>query len=398
MAQKEKELHNEVKTNDTNEEKELEAETVTDGEQKEPEAEAVTDSESKKGKPKRKIKKSKDEPKREKSVKARLGVSALAIVMVLAIIITVLSIRFCGTGNDILEEYKTPKYLRDQQMNILICGIDDEAGRDEINTDLIMVANFDLEKHTSTILQIPRDTYVGETLVYTGKMNALYSHGYKDNPKDLPGIVCLVETINKHLQIPIDNYVLITMEGFREAVNIMGGIEITIDSAITTTDGDVVFEPGTHLLDGNQADLFVRFREGYAMQDIDRMKAQRYFMSALMEKLTSLSKLELASLINQIYPYLETDLKIGEVISFANEAKKLEKENISMIMLPGEPVHGYGIYGVDVWSLHKKETADVLNKYMRPYGDKVPETDLELIELQNTVPYYDESWGTMDNY
>ncbi len=332
---------------------------------------------------------------KKKNRKARLLVSGIALLLVVIIVVVVLNIRPAGAGITIDKAFQPPSYLNSKFTSILICGIDDEEGRDVKMTDVIMVANFDRERNQAALLQIPRDTYVGENLVYTGKINALYNWGYKDNSRD-PGVNCLVETIYRQLKLQISNYVMITMEGFRKAVDAMGGIEVTIDTTIDFENGTVL-EPGTHLLDGTAADWFVRFR-GYATADIERMNMQRYFMAALLHKLTSMSTIDMASILNTIYAYLETDLTISEIISLASEVKQLSTDAITMVRLPGEPVAKYGYYGLDVWTLHKKETAEMLNKYMRPYGDPVPETELELIELQKTITDYDDPGSNIGEY
>ncbi len=350
-------------------------------------------------------------PKKKLNKKGRFAVAGIAVLLIAAIVIVILNLRFAGAGDKIEDEWQTPKYLRDKQINILVCGVDTDERRLEnpdgqesdatLNTDVIMVVSIDLETNKATILQIPRDTYVGEEIVKYGKINGLYGRGYQENMsseykksytvKD-KGMACLVETINRQMKLPIDNYVLITMEGFRKAVDMLGGIEVTLDApldfVIFEEDGKtiketVTLEAGTHLLDGVNADMFVRYRaEG---GDIARMDVQRHFLAALMNKALSMPKTELISLANAIFPYLETDFTISELLSLVDTATSMTSESITTVRVPGEEVFPYGIWGLSVWGVHNEELAAILNDNMRPYTDKVPAEELETIEIQNTT-------------
>ncbi|MGI5889170.1 MAG: hypothetical protein ACOX6J_07345, partial [Oscillospiraceae bacterium] len=77
------------------------------------------------------------------------------------------------------DTFNAPDYLQGKQLNLLIAGVDWDETRTDKLTDVIIVANIDLEAGKINMLQIPRDTYVGE-IVYTGKINALYNWGLLD--------------------------------------------------------------------------------------------------------------------------------------------------------------------------------------------------------------------------
>ncbi len=344
--------------------------------------------------------KEKDRPAKKKNKKARWIIALAAVALVALAAVLLLRMRIGGSGDALRDEWNTPSYLRDKTMNILVCGADINQDRENneeaTSTDVIIVANIDLESNRATLFQIPRDAYVGEDLVVTGKINALYNYGYKDDPNGPQGITALAQTIYDQFKLPVDNYVLISMEGFRKAVDVLGGIEVTIDERLDLD--AMVLEPGTHLLDGETAELFVRARKNYAQADIKRLDVQRYFLAGLMNRLMNTSTTELISLATEIYPYLETDLTVQEILQLAIEAKSFTGDSITTIRAPGEPVSRYGIYGLDVFTLHRKALADMLNEYMRPYAEPVPETELGIIEIQNTTDILDGSVDSLDQY
>ncbi len=345
------------------------------------------------------------EAPKKKNKKARMIVALGSLAIVVGIVVALLNMRIGGAGNVLDDGWKTPEYLRSKTMTLLICGVDtDEARAGEeaaTSTDVIIVANLDLENNAATLLQIPRDTYVGEDLVATGKINALYYWGYKAEEGGAKGVAPLAETINDQFKLPIDNYVMISMEGFRKAVDMLGGIEVTIEEDMNfgkdAGGGDIILPAGTHTLDGVMADLFVRYR-GYAQADIKRINVQRYFMAALMTKLMNTSTSDLVSLASAIYPYLETDLSVQEILQLAIEVKNFSGDSITTVRVPGEPVSRYGIYGLDVFTMHRKALADMLNEYMRPHSEDVPETDLGIIEIQHTTDILDEPGVTLGEY
>lgn len=345
---------------------------------------------------------------KKKNKKARWLVALIVVALIGALIAVLLNLRIAGAGDMIEDEWKTPNYLRSKTMNILVLGADidqDRAANEEAtSTDVIILVNVDMENDKATLLQIPRDTYVGEDLVEYGKINGLYNRGYKENP-EMNGVPALAETLYEQFSLPIDNYVLISMEGFRKAIDMLGGIEITLEATmefdIKDTEGKVietvVYEPGTHLLDSKMAEIFVRNRD-YARADIARIDVQRYFLAALMNKATSLETSEMVSLATAIYPYLETDLSIQEILELALEVKGYSGDSITAIRVPGEPVPRYGMYGVDVFTMHKKALADLLNEYMRPHSEPVSETELGVIEIQNTTDILDDEGATLGDY
>lgn len=358
--------------------------------------------------------------KRVKNKKARIILLLVALALVAAIVVVMLNLAPLSAGEAISSNWNTPKYLRDKTMTVLVCGIGvDEKylkeGEDS-NTDVIMVCNFDLENKTASILQIPRDTYVGRIVEY-GKINSLYAYGLNDGsgtPSEKAGIGALAEVINDQMKLPIDNYVTITMDGFVKAVDMLGGVEVTLTEPITLGDaaeGEIVtLEAGTHLLDGDTAKLFVRSRELLKADDADlsgsdiaRSESQRFFMAALMQKVFDTPTTQLISLCNDIYPYVETDLSVSEIISLALMGKDLSLDKVQMVRAPGEALdytvlHQGKNMKVNVFTVHRAELADLLNEYMRPYTDDVPEAELGVVELQNTKQQFDSGEASLGAY
>jgi len=347
-------------------------------------------------------------PKTRRRIIIRLVTIAVVIGILIAAANIFLRIKPAAPEGtvEIDEKYKTPSYLTDKTMNILVIGIDADSELEDKRTvsmtDVIMLVNFDRDASKATVLQIPRDVYVGDIVPY-GKINGLYQWGITDKKPgegdQAIGIEPLIQVINEQFKLTVDNYVMITMEGFRNAVDLIGGVEIILgdDEDPVDFEGHFVINKGSNILNGEAAEVFVRYRN-YEHADIDRLRMQERFMEALMRRLFELSSSELISTTMKIRDYLISDLSMQKMIAILTEVKQLKMESINVIRVPGEPVSRYGQYEVSVFSVHKKQLADLLNKYMRPYQDDVTEAELEVIEIQNTNDDFVDSGSVLGSH
>ncbi len=99
--------------------------------------------------------------------------------------------------------------------------------------------------------------------------------------------VALAEAIGYSLDVEIDDYALVNMQGFLEVIDAIGGVDIDIDQALPmpgTIPGAKhplpdTLGPGLMHLDGTLAIAYVRSRS--ADSDYQRMGRQRQLLSAL---------------------------------------------------------------------------------------------------------------------
>jgi len=240
---------------------------------------------------------------------------------------------------EIVSETKTSDVKK-----YLIIG-EDENGL----TDTIIVAFCDFEKGEVKLLSIPRDTYVGGDIP-TGKINAVYSHaGYPYSEKhDVRNLAWYLKT---QLGIEPDGYIKLTFEGFRNAVDAIGGIPIYLPKALYDTHSQsVVLTAGQHVLDGTTAELFVRFRSGYFQGDLGRVEAQKRFLAAAMKRVKELTASELTALITgDVMSEVESDLTAGQLVELARFLREISMENVNDYTLPGVEFtsdEGYACYAV----------------------------------------------------
>lgn len=290
--------------------------------------------------------------------------------------------------------------LVEGQYTVLVLGFDEE----EFNTDVIWVCQFDIGHAKLNILQIPRDTCLPDyTSSPTGKFNSIYAMGQKYIN---PPIQRVVNAVQENFGIPIDAYITTGCHDIVDMVDLVGGIPITLDEEIMY-EADKRIPAGDTVLSGEQAEWFVRFRWALVEGDIGRMKNQRRFMAAAMEKLFSIvndeGRVKLYSYLKTIYDneYIYTNMSLGDIGMLADFASTLSMENVQVNMVPGEGAKYEAPDGevYDIYSVHKLATLNMLNNYFRPYQKIMTSSDSSIVEYvtdyQNTA--YDDTSDTLQS-
>ena len=267
------------------------------------------------------------------------------------------------TGEEIEEELELPASHREGVYNILICGTDDDGYR----TDTIIVAHLDEETHDVALMSVPRDT-----VVLTGnggimKINSVYAGGGAD------GMARLSKRLGAMLGFELDGYVLVNLEAFRETVDLVGGVEFDVPQDMyyqdPTQNLHIDLKAGKQLLDGEKAMELVRFRKGYASQDIQRTKVQQEFLRALAKKVLSVSSLaKLKEFADVFSTYVTTDLTVGNMLYFAKALMQWDFDAMKTYTLEGE---GAMINGGSYYPLYAGKLVQVVNESFNPYDAPV---------------------------
>lgn len=267
----------------------------------------------------------------------------------------------------------------------LIAGVD----LSENLTDIIMVACYDLLQNKLSILQIPRDTYIGDTAL---KINAVYGSARSGESK----IKALIRCVNKRFGLPIDHYATITIHGTEKVIDAMGGVTVKFDRGYTLVDDSrkpeikKYFPAGETKLDGQWATAFLRHRKSFAQGDLGRLKNQRSIYSAILKNLTSLNFSQITNIVKNCMDEISTDLTVGYALGYAEFAHKLKLDEVEIMTLPGQTAT---IAGQSCWVCHKQETLEMLNKYFVPYGDKLTLQDLEVVDYSERGSSYNNNYG-----
>lgn len=266
---------------------------------------------------------------------------------------------FGGSVFDILSSTKL-KGESEGRVNILLAGnsADDVGHQGATLTDSIMILSIDTKNNTGFMLSVPRDLYVRIPDHGRQKINTAYPTGENDNFNEngyaKGGMGLLQQVIKENLGVSTHYYALVNYNALRDAVNSVGGIDITIkssdkrglyDPSRDWTNGGVLVKlsNGKHHLNGQQALNLARARGdaygsyGFAASDFTRTEHQRQIILALRSKATSAGVLtnpiRLGSLFDSVGSNVETDLELGHVRRLYDLTKNIDGNGIQSVGL-----------------------------------------------------------------
>ena len=308
------------------------------------------------------------------------------------------------------EETKNPEQTEEQQdpapeekdeiFNFLILGRDRVA----LNTDVIMLMNYKVTTKKLTIMQIPRDTYVLiNNIGY--KLNGVYGHYYNEatakkekDPEDY-GINKLKSILEQNLCVKINYYAMVNLNGFRNIVDILGGVEVDIPANMYYVDPgqglNINLKKGKQVLNGEKAEMFVRYRMGYVQADIGRMDAQKIFMSALLKKVkSSITAANVVKLTNEVFKNVKTDVDLSDMIYFGKNLLEVDMEKMTFMSAPGAsptPPENGGWYYV----INRKGTLALINQHFNIYDFEITDSIFDTNKIfsgnkyaKYLTPYY----------
>src|SRR5574337_1150486 len=117
-------------------------------------------------------------------------------------------------------------------VNILLLGRDTARGSNSYRTDVIIVVSINKKTNSVTLLTIPRDLYVYIPGWTMNRINTASLHG---DAIGYPGggVALLEQTILYNLGIPIHGWARIDFDGFKEVVDLLGGVDIPVSCEMT---------------------------------------------------------------------------------------------------------------------------------------------------------------------
>ncbi|EGO6577484.1 transcriptional regulator [Enterococcus faecalis] len=258
--------------------------------------------------------------RKSRGEKIFLIILGIVVVLVLAVV-GVGTKLYLDLSHSIKETYQTVEraegprttpvdLAKQESFSVLLMGIDTgDLGRvDQGRSDTMMVATVSPEDKQTTIVSIPRDTYV-EIVGHntTDKINHAYAFG---------GAAMAMDTVQNYLDIPIDHYVSINMKGLKELVDAVGGIEVNND--ITFSQDGYDFIIGKTTLDGDQALAYSRMRYEDPNGDYGRQERQRKIVEGIARKVLSLNGISNnQSVLNALETNMRTDMSFTDMRKIA---------------------------------------------------------------------------------
>lgn len=230
-----------------------------------------------------------------------------------------------------------------QPETTLIMGVDKGSvpGEVESRTDIMMLVSVNPDGNKAAVISIPRDTRV-KIAGHKGynKINAAHAFG---------GTALAIDIVREFTGLPINHYVEIDFQGFKDIVNALGGVKMHVDKTINDIYAGYV-PAGDVILNGDQALALVRARHDVKAVpggDLDRIKNQRKFLQAMLGTVShQRNPFKLVKVIDAVSNDVKTDLSFMKMLSLG---RKLRGTNLQMSTAPGTPkvIGGVWYYIVD---------------------------------------------------
>lgn len=252
-------------------------------------------------------------------------------------------------------------------------------------TDFIMLGQYNPNTRDISLLSIPRDTYVSNSV--DGKINSLYSGKYPEK---------VMKKVGEITGMEVQHYVVFNTKILRQLVDEIGGVTVNVPINMNYDDPDqnlyIHLSKGTQKLTGKQAEQFVRFRKnndgtGYQNGDVGRIAAQQSFIKAMAGEVLSAKNIsKLGSLVKIVLDGTKTDVTMDLVSQYIDDAVTIKIDRIKIETLPGEGRYGPSPFGYNLsYYFHDEEKTKALVEDLFKKKDIETSGDNDIIETSGTL-------------
>ena len=211
-----------------------------------------------------------------------------------------------------------PVVRGDHLINIMLIGQDKRPGQGRQRSDSMILVTVNKSKKTITLTSFMRDQYVQIPGYLPHKLNHTYQYG---------GMKLLNETLLLNFGVHVDGDVEVDFNGFIKIIDLLGGVELEMtkkEAAYLTAIGLGEFTEGRNRLDGHAAKAYSQLRE--IDNDYRRAERQRKVIMSIINTYKSRPVDELVSIMQEILPYVTTNMSNSEILGYALEVFPLLPE------------------------------------------------------------------------
>ena len=235
------------------------------------------------------------------------------------------------------EEETTTALAIPDQYQVLLIGSDRRDSSWNGNSDVMILASLNRSKKTISFVSFMRDTGVNIPNVGYGKLNWAFAKGGAD---------LLKSTLESNFQISIDNYIATDFVSMADIIDLFGGVDLDITDAEIPVINNYInemanlrgFDPAAYQLttsgnlhlNGLQTVGYMRDRY-VGSNDFQRTERQRIVLQKLLEKLKSMSMIDLLKLSSSAASLsIQQDFSAEQIAGLA--ALAIECKNYTVVM------------------------------------------------------------------
>lgn len=282
-----------------------------------------------------------------------------------------------------------------EPLTILLMGVDmDQATRggdwEGGRSDSMILVTVNPKTKETNMMSLTRDIMVeiaeanGESSGTVEKLNHSYSYGQAP---------MAIATIEKMMDINIDRYIEINMDGLIELVDAVGGIEVnnTLGFPISISEHEPAYtsivQPGKQLVNGDQALVYARMRYDDPEGDIGRQRRQREVIMAIIKKLLQLDGLtQYKKILTAISNNMRTNIEISPATIPSLLGYKDSVSKLNSYQLRGVDQMVDEIYYQLPTSTHLLEMQNILKKSIGLEENTDLVTNVKVYEGQMGLP------------
>lgn len=219
----------------------------------------------------------------------------------------------------------------DKVTHILLIGRD--AGASTGRSDVMMIVSINNTDKTITLTSLLRDTYV--SIPVNGGLNERLNAAHF-----IGGVSLLEATIKSNFGITIDNYIEVNFDAATAVFDRIGGLDLTLSKGECEYLGIAASMAGKPIhLNGKQLLAHCRNRsvtstEAGRSGDWSRTYRQRQVLSLAFDKLKTMSLSDLYRMLDEIFPYVTTDIKYTTFQSYVFKSPQFLKYKIQTTTIP----------------------------------------------------------------
>ena len=220
-------------------------------------------------------------------------------------------------------------------VNIALFGADNEEKAQWNNYEMersdatkIISLDFDAKKIKITSLQ--RDTLIWIPEPYNDYDKLNHAH-WRGGPE------LAVKMLNYNFDLDITQYVGFSFEALETLVDLVDGIDITLSDGLLATqvvELGATREGNIFHLNGKQALGYCRLRK--LDDDFHRMDRQNEVILKIVEKLSKKNPIELMDIVNEMLPYVETNLTNNEIKNYISSLLSFDLKHLDQFQIPSK--------------------------------------------------------------
>ncbi len=278
--------------------------------------------------------------------------------------------------------------------DVAIFGVDNyfNGHADSGNSDVIMIASINNDTKEVRLVSVYRDTFLDtdvtqDTSPNFHKANRAFAIG---------GAEQSIRMLNSSLDLDIEDFVTVDFKAVTDVVNMLGGVEIDVDSAelkyinhhIDTT-ARATGEQAVHLtttglqtLNGTQATAYARIRST-AGSDFARAERQREVINEIVKKAKKADIVTINNIINTVFPEIYTSYTNADLIRLAASMFSYELVDSTGFPFSKYPMSLGGSKGDVVMCADLENNVRALHRYL--YDDTAYVPSATVINYSNLI-------------